>query len=70
MKQLLTIALGVALGIAGYVVVNRYLHTHSATVVVQRGPAKESHHNKNHDETVVVQRRAAVNNDENTVKKA
>lgn len=35
MKQLLTIALGVALGIAGYVVVNRYLHTHSATVVVQ-----------------------------------
>lgn len=35
MKQLITIALGVALGIAGYVVVNRYLHTHSATVVVQ-----------------------------------
>ncbi|AXK60232.1 hypothetical protein [Candidatus Chromulinivorax destructor] len=35
MKLLLTIALGVALGIAGYVVVNRYLTTHSATVVVQ-----------------------------------
>ncbi|AXK60230.1 hypothetical protein [Candidatus Chromulinivorax destructor] len=35
MKNLITIALGVALGIAGYVFVNRYLHTHSATVVVQ-----------------------------------
>ncbi|AXK60231.1 hypothetical protein [Candidatus Chromulinivorax destructor] len=43
MKQLITIALGVALGIAGYVVVNRYLHTHSSIVVVQKTPVKDSY---------------------------
>lgn len=35
MKQLLTIAIGVALGIAGYMVVNEYCTSHSATVKIQ-----------------------------------
>lgn len=35
MKNLIMIAIGVALGIAGYMVVNEYCTSHSATVKIQ-----------------------------------
>lgn len=43
MKNLIMVAIGVALGIAGYMVVNEYCTSHSATVKIQ-GIDSDTHH--------------------------